>query len=111
MILAELVKKEGFTQLTNIDLEAIEISGLYYGDLLSFVMANGKENYGWVTVQTHVNIIAVASLINFSCIIVPESISVDQSTINKAETIGIPVISSKLDSFEIFNNYKETEEQ
>ncbi len=110
MILAELVKKENFTQLTGMNLDAIEVSGLYYGDLLSFVMANGKEDYGWVTVQTHINIMAVASLINFKCIIVPENISVDQNTLDKAEEIEIPIISSKYDAYEIFEAFSEVEE-
>jgi len=39
-----------------------ECSGGYVSDLLSDVMANAKAGDLWVTLQTHQNIVAVASL-------------------------------------------------
>ena len=34
----------------------------YTCDLLSWVMAHGEEGMAWVTVQTHMNVVAVAVL-------------------------------------------------
>ena len=61
-----------------------EIKGVECCDLLSWVMANGKEDEAWITVQIHSNIIAVATLLDFACIIVPENIEV----VMKSSAIG-----------------------
>ena len=51
-----------------------EACGVYIGDLLSWVMAHGKAGMAWITVQTHMNVIAVASLMEMSAVIIPEDI-------------------------------------
>ena len=43
-----------------------EIACGYSCDLLSWVMAHGKQDMAWVTVQAHLNVIAVASGGNFT---------------------------------------------
>ena len=44
----------------------------YTCDLLSWVMGHGQEGMAWVTVQTHMNVIAVASLMEMAAVIIPE---------------------------------------
>lgn len=78
------------------------IAGVECCDLLSWVMANGEEGEAWITVQIHSNIIAVASLLDFSCIIVPENIEVDEEVLVKASEEEIPIISTGLDAYGIF---------
>ncbi len=80
-----------------------EITGGYCGDLLSWVMAHAKKGNIWITVQTHINIIAIATLLELTCIIIPENISVEKETIQKAEQEQIPILGSNLTSFEIAN--------
>ena len=70
-------------------------------DLLSWVMAKGEEGMAWITVQTHLNVIAVASLHDFSCVIIPENIEVPQNTIDKANEEGITVFSSGKTSYKL----------
>jgi predicted transcriptional regulator len=65
-------------------------------------MANGKEGEAWITVQIHSNIVAVATLLDFSCIIVPEDIQVDAEVLDKAKEEDIPVFSTSLDAYGIF---------
>lgn len=79
-----------------------EISGVECCDLLSWVMANGKEGEAWITVQIHSNIVAVATLLDFSCIIVPEDIQVDAEVLDKAKDEDIAVFSTHLDAYGIF---------
>ncbi len=76
-----------------------ELTGVYICDLLSWVMAHGKKGDGWITVQTHSNIIAVAVLLELSCIIVPEGTEVEEETLRKAEEEGIAVFQSSLSSY------------
>lgn len=70
-------------------------------DLLSWVMTKGKSGMGWITVQTHLNVIAVATLLDMAVIIIPESIKVEQASIDKANEEGIAIISSALSTYEI----------
>ena len=46
------IKQINKAPLTNI------VENVYIGDLLSFVMANGKEGALWLTVQKHLNVVA-----------------------------------------------------
>ncbi|WDC84844.1 DRTGG domain-containing protein [Caloramator sp. mosi_1] len=78
-----------------------EVKGVYTCDLLSWVMSHGKQNNAWITVQIHPNIIAVATLLEFSCIIIPEDIEVEDVTINKANEENIPVLQSNLNAYEL----------
>ena len=53
-----------------------EIACGYSCDLLSWVMAHGKQDMAWVTVQAHLNVIAVAVLADMSCVIAAEGVKV-----------------------------------
>jgi len=78
-----------------------EVETAYCGDLLSRVMAQGPQNGIWITVQTHTNVIAVATLVEISCIIVPEDIPIDTNTVEKAMEEEIVLISSPLSAFQL----------
>ncbi|BEP28473.1 AraC family transcriptional regulator [Helicovermis profundi] len=84
-----------------------EVDDLICCDLLSWVMANGKNNAAWITVQIHNNILAVASLLDFSCIIIPNGIKVDDALISKADEEEIVIFSTDLSSYDIFKKFYE----
>ena len=46
-----------------------EIKGGYTSDLLSDVMGNAREGNIWITLQTHKNIMAIASLKELAAIV------------------------------------------
>lgn len=77
------------------------VIGGYVGDLLSVVMGKAQEDNVWITVQGHINIIAVASLINVSCIIVSEGFDIEEDSIKKAIEEDIVLLRSSLSSYEI----------
>lgn len=78
-----------------------EVSGGYACDLLSWVIAHAQMGDAWITIHTHLNIIAVAVLKEISCIIIPEGTEVDKKTLAKADEEGIPILSSSKNAFEI----------
>lgn len=78
-----------------------EIDGVYICDLLSWVMAHANHKNAWITIQTHPNIIAVAALLDLSCIIIPEDAEIDADTISKADEEAIPLLVSKQNGFSI----------
>ena len=97
----ELKDSLGLKELTATDNSERCISDGCVCDLLSWVMAKGKEDMAWITVQTNLNVIAVASLHDFSCVIIPENIDVPANTIAKADEEGITVFSSDKTSYEL----------
>ncbi|MBR6680480.1 MAG: hypothetical protein IKL59_04390 [Clostridia bacterium] len=76
-----------------------EVSGGYAGDLLSWVMGRAKSGDAWVTIMSNLNIIAVASLADPSCIILSEGVALDEAVRARAESQGVNVLSSELDTF------------
>ena len=63
-----------------------EVTGGCVCDLLSFVMARGEAGMAWITVQTHL-------------VIVAEGCAVEPETLAKAAEEGIPVLRSALSEY------------
>jgi serine kinase of HPr protein (carbohydrate metabolism regulator) len=79
----------------------IEVNGVYIGDLLSIVMANAQAKDIWITIQTHVNIVAVANLVELSGIIIAEGMEIDEETVKKANELNIPIFRSSLTAYQL----------
>ncbi|MDA8090148.1 MAG: DRTGG domain-containing protein [Nitrospiraceae bacterium] len=77
------------------------VSGCYVSDMLSDVLANGKEGNIWITRQTHPNVVAVAAIRGLAGIIVPGGKQIEADTLEKAESECIPVMSTPLQTFEM----------
>ena len=73
----------------------------YTCDLLSWVMANGQEGMAWVTVQIHMNVIAVAALAEMACVVLPENIEMPAEILKKAADEGLRVLKSPLTAYTI----------
>ena len=63
--------QNGFTEITMPDGER-EIDGVYIGDLLSWVMGRASQDNAWITIMSNINVIAVATLADTSCVIQAE---------------------------------------
>ena len=84
-----------------------EVEGGYVGDLLSLVMGKAQSGNAWVTIQTNINIVAVASLTDVAMIILAEGLNPDPNTATRAEMEGIPVYSSEKTAFELVCELKD----
>lgn len=78
-----------------------EVNGVYACDLLSFAMSRAAKGNAWITVHTHINIVAVALLAEIACIVIPENIPVEEATIKKAAEEEIPILSAGISAFEV----------
>lgn len=96
-----LAEQLGMCILTDTSGEDKELTGVYIGDLLSWVMSHADKGDLWITVHTHTNIVAVALLAEIACIVIPEDIKVEEETIKKANEEGIPILSTSMNSYEI----------
>ncbi len=96
--LASLIEAENVT--ASLPMER-EITCGYTCDLLSWVMAHGEEGMAWVTVQTHMNVVAVAVLADMACVILPESIDMPRESVEKAAAEGLVILKSPLTAYAI----------
>lgn len=70
-----------------------EITGVYIGDLLSWVMGRAKSGDAWITIMSNINILAVASLADTACIIAAEDVEITDDIAKAAEGKGINILS------------------
>ena len=96
----ELCQKNGYEVLCMPDPDR-EVTGGYAGDLLSWVMGRAKEGDAWITIMSNVNIIAVASLADPSCIILSENVSPDDGVLARAEAQGVNLLKTRKDTFAV----------
>ena len=101
MKLTELIEK------LNLDVKSAkwhlerEVTGGYASDLLSDVLAHGKEGDLWVTLQVHQNIVAVASMKDLAGIVLVTGREPEQETVEKAEAENIAIMVTEMPTFEL----------
>jgi hypothetical protein len=83
------------------DFTCIKPTGGYSSDLLSCVMAGAKKGYLWITLQAHLNIVAVAALNEVAAIIITENAQPDVASIAKANQQGVILLSTPRPTYEI----------
>jgi hypothetical protein len=87
-----LCQKLGYKLLTSAS--QVPINAGYTSDLLSDVIANCPENGVWITVQRHLNVIAVAQLKGVAAIVFPNGVMPDAPLVERAQSEGISLASS-----------------
>ena len=78
-----------------------EVTGGYVSDLLSDVLAHACDGDLWVTLQTHQNTAAVASLKGLAGILLVNDRAPEEETVQKAEQEGVPILVSSQRAFEL----------
>lgn len=76
------------------------VSGGYTSDLLSDVIANAEADNIWITLQTHKNIMAIASLKDLSAVIIINDNKAEEDTLKQSNTENIPILGTKEKAFE-----------
>lgn len=77
------------------------IEGGYVSDLLSDVMGNATENEVWITLQTHQNVMAIASLKDLAAVILVKGLEPDEDTLEHSREEGIPLLGTATGTFEM----------
>ena len=77
-----------------------EVQGVYIGDLLSWVMGRAQADNVWLTIMSNLNIVAVATLADVSCIILCEGVTLEESVRNTAETKGVNILATEAPAYE-----------
>jgi serine kinase of HPr protein (carbohydrate metabolism regulator) len=83
------------------DFEDAECTGAYTSDLLSDVMANAHETDMLITIQSHKNTVAVATLVGASAIVVCNNRPVPEDMIDAARQEQIAILVSSRNQFTV----------
>ena len=78
-----------------------EIKGYYACDLLSWAISHANEGDLWVTVMNNINILAVASLVDVACIVIPEDIEIPETLKEKAQEREVTLLSTPMQAAEL----------
>lgn len=100
MTVAELCKEADLSAVVMSEPER-QVIGAYCGDLLSWVMGRASSGNVWITIMSNLNILAVASLADVSCILLAEGVIPDRDVAETAKQKGINILSSEKSSFEL----------
>ena len=87
--LKEIIERLNLQAVSSAPLANQSVAGGYAADLLSCAMKGAKKDYVWVTLQSHLNVVAVASLLNLAGVIITEGNRPDHETIARAEKEGV----------------------
>lgn len=101
MKVKELVEKLNLKVLSGENGLDREIEGCYVSDLLSDVMGNADSGNIWITLQTHKNVMAVASLKELACIILVKNFAPNEDTINQSNEEEIPILQTSMSTYEV----------
>ncbi len=101
MTVKELVEKMNLTVFCGENNMDTEIKGGYVSDLLSDVMGFAQEGTVWVTLQTHKNVIAIASLKELACVVLVKGNQPDEDMLEQAKEEDIPVLGTTEQTFEV----------
>lgn len=101
MTLQDIIDRLSLTSFTDSVDKTAEIRNVYISDLLSDVMANAHEGSLWITLQAHVNIVAVASMKAMPAVILINGRKPDGETIEKAGSEGVTLLGTDMPAFEL----------
>jgi len=103
MNLKQIVTTLGLQSLTSAaaDQEQVEITRAHASDLLSDVLANAPAGGVLLTIQVHLNVIAVALHAMQAAVIFTSGMTPEEAVRNKAIEEKIPLFASKESTFDM----------
>jgi hypothetical protein len=99
MRISEITGRLGLTVYSPGD-PAREIGGVISGDLLSFIMAEAREGWMWITIQVHLNVAAVAVLKEVPFILTASGRKPEKDLVDRCLAEGITLAGTGLSAFE-----------
>ena len=99
--LKDIIEKLNLESLTaSPDMER-PVAGGYASDLLSCVMKGAAKDCLWVTLQSHMNVVAVASLASLAGVILTEGNHPDSETIARAQKEAVVLLATPKTTFTV----------
>jgi len=99
--LRHVIEKLDLEVATSVVTAERRVAGGYASDLLSCAMNHARKDFLWITLQSHINVVAVASLLGLAGVIITEGNRPDQDTIARAEDEGVALLLTRKTTFTI----------
>lgn len=99
MTLREVCEKVGGEII--VDVEYAKAESVYVGDLLSDVMGHAGEDCALVTIQNHLNTIAVCTLVGCSVVVICHSRPVPPDMVEGAKREGVAIVVTGLSQYAV----------
>jgi len=99
MTIFELGDELGFEKLSGE--EDRDVASCYISDLLSRVLGGCQPGDVWITVQSSLNMVAVAMMTDASCVILPEGLTAPDNVVDKANEEGLVIFKSDESAYEL----------
>ena len=77
-----------------------DVRGGQSSDLLSDVLTRGSQDFIWITVHNHKNVISIASLKKLAAVIIVNGLKPTADSIQKSDADGIPILTTTMSAFE-----------
>ena len=100
MTVKEIIEKLDLKCMVEANLDT-EVTGAYASDLLSDVMGNARSGQIWITMQTHKNVTAIASLKDLAAVIIVRGGQPEKDMLELAKDEDVCVLVSQDASFEV----------
>ena len=100
MTVGELAKKLSLEPQAVFE-EERKITGVYIGDLLSWVMGRAESGDAWITIMSNINVVAVATLADVACVILAEGVTLSEDVRATAAQKGVNIYSSPQKAYEL----------
>ena len=97
MTLEEIRERVGGT--VAVDVEGASAGSCYVGDLLSDIMGHAGEGCALVTIQNHLNTIAVCTLAGIEAIVICHNRPIPEDMKVAAEREGVAIVTTPLSQF------------
>lgn len=101
MKVSEIVEKLNLRVFSGSEGLENDITNGYTSDLLSDVMGHAEAGNAWVTLQTHKNVMAIASLKDLAAVILVKNFEPETDMAAQSNEEGIPVLGSSEEAFVI----------
>lgn len=101
MKLTDIVEQLDLTVQTGANFLDREVRGGYVSDMLSDVLTHASKDDIWITVQIHLNIMAIAGMKELAAIIIVNSRQPDEETLRKANEEKLPVLGTDMNAFQV----------
>lgn len=82
------------------DLDNRSVTGGYACDMLSWVISRAKGHAVWFTVLNSINVLAVATLSECACVMLTESVDMEEIILARAREKSLVVLATALPTYE-----------
>ena len=100
MTVKDIIEKLNLECLNEANLDT-EVTGAYASDLLSDVMGNARSGQVWITMQTHKNVTAIASLRDLAAVVIVRGGVPDEDMLEHAKDEDVCILVSPDPTFQV----------